>query len=153
MEGIGKRLKLERVRLGFSQAILAGIGGVATNAQGHYESGQRKPRADYLFKLAVAGVNIGFVVTGSHPQPSIAELGAASAAATVDDNAPRIAAPQCEAKIIEHLHQGLWSTAAALEEVYKLIDPSDQRTGADHVTEYFGKVELLRRDPTNPPKC
>jgi transcriptional regulator with XRE-family HTH domain len=39
------------------------LGGVAANAQGKYESGERAPRADYLAALARAGVDVLFVLT------------------------------------------------------------------------------------------
>jgi transcriptional regulator with XRE-family HTH domain len=64
MNGIGKRLRQERKRLKLTQSALGAIGGVEANAQGHYESGQRLPRADYLFRVAAAGVDISRVVTG-----------------------------------------------------------------------------------------
>lgn len=64
MIGIGPRLKRERVRLKLSQSALGTIGGVETNAQGNYESGLRFPRADYLSRIAEAGVDVAYVVTG-----------------------------------------------------------------------------------------
>lgn len=65
---IGARLKSERLRLGLSQTAIGGIGGVEVNAQGQYESGKRIPRADYLALIALAGVDVLFVVTGNHSQ-------------------------------------------------------------------------------------
>ncbi|EPN13407.1 transcriptional regulator [Pseudomonas syringae pv. actinidiae ICMP 19070] len=64
MTGIGPRLKKERLRLKISQSALGAIGGVETNAQGNYENGVRSPRADYLSRIADAGVNVTYVVTG-----------------------------------------------------------------------------------------
>lgn len=64
MTGIGQRLKQERLRLKLSQSALGAMGGVETNAQGNYENGIRSPRADYLARIAAAGVDVGFVVTG-----------------------------------------------------------------------------------------
>lgn len=144
MDSIGTRLRLERKRLGLTQASFAEIGGVATNAQAHYESGHRKPRTDYLFRLAVEGVNISFVVTGSDPQPSVAKRLAASEAISRKGSFPQRVIPHREAKIIEHLHQSLWDIASALADVYNLIDHNDPRTAADHVKEYFEKAELQR---------
>ncbi|KAF2407471.1 hypothetical protein SAMN04490179_3853 [Pseudomonas antarctica] len=51
---IGARLKVERVRLGFSHAAIGHIGGVAINAQGRYDNGIRFARADYLANVAQA---------------------------------------------------------------------------------------------------
>jgi transcriptional regulator with XRE-family HTH domain len=39
------------------------LGGVAANAQGKYESGERVPKADYLAALASVGVDVLFVLT------------------------------------------------------------------------------------------
>lgn len=63
MIGIGRRLRQERKRLGLSQKEMGGLGGVAANAQGKYESGERAPRADYLAALAREGVDVLFVLT------------------------------------------------------------------------------------------
>ena len=60
---IGRRLRQERKRLGLSQKAMGELGGVAANAQGKYESGERAPRADYLAALAAAGVDVLFVLT------------------------------------------------------------------------------------------
>jgi transcriptional regulator with XRE-family HTH domain len=68
MKAFGFRLKQERTRLGLTQAALARIGGVATNAQGHYESGWRRPKADYLQKLGTAGVDLTFLLTIQSPE-------------------------------------------------------------------------------------
>ncbi|WP_341523821.1 helix-turn-helix transcriptional regulator [Pseudomonas sp. G.S.17] len=64
MPGIGQRLKQERLKLKLSQSALGAIGGVETNAQGNYENGVRSPRADYLSRIAQAGVDVAYVVTG-----------------------------------------------------------------------------------------
>lgn len=63
MIDIGSRLRQERKRLGLSQKEMGELGGVAANAQGKYESGERAPRADYLAALARAGVDVLFVLT------------------------------------------------------------------------------------------
>lgn len=65
MKGIGQRLRQERTRLKLSQSALGAVGGVETNAQGNYESGARYPKADYLLRVAGAGVDLDFVLTGS----------------------------------------------------------------------------------------
>lgn len=64
MSDIGRRLREERVRLGLTQQAFAARGGVASNAQGNYESGKRKPKADYLAALAEKGVDILYVLLG-----------------------------------------------------------------------------------------
>jgi transcriptional regulator with XRE-family HTH domain len=70
MSGIGSRLRKERERLGLSQRAFGEIGGVEANAQGKYESGDRAPKADYLAAVAARGVDVLFVLTGTHtPTP------------------------------------------------------------------------------------
>ncbi|MCD5985994.1 helix-turn-helix domain-containing protein [Pseudomonas sp. CDFA 610] len=64
MSDIGTRLKQERRRLGLLQRELGHFGGVAANAQGKYESGERVPRADYLAAIANVGVDVLYVLTG-----------------------------------------------------------------------------------------
>jgi transcriptional regulator with XRE-family HTH domain len=66
MIDIGSRLRQERKRLGLSQREMGQLGGVAANAQGKYESGERVPKADYLAALANSGVDILYVLTGRH---------------------------------------------------------------------------------------
>lgn len=66
MKEIGTRLRAERKRLGLSQRELGGLGGVAANAQGKYESGERLPKADYLVALAEGGVDVLYVLTNRH---------------------------------------------------------------------------------------
>ena len=63
MNELGGRLREERKRRGLSQQAIAVLGGVQPNAQGHYESGNRTPRADYLANVS-GTIDIGYVVTG-----------------------------------------------------------------------------------------
>ncbi|MEB0149042.1 helix-turn-helix transcriptional regulator [Pseudomonas sp. CCC2.2] len=65
MPTLAFRLKLERKRLGFTQSQLAVAGGVTTNAQLHYENGDRIPRGDYLAALAGSNIDLLYVVTGN----------------------------------------------------------------------------------------
>jgi len=68
MKEIGTRLRAERKRLGLTQHALGAIGGVAVNAQGKYESGERLPKADYLVAVAEGGVDVLYVLTNRHDQ-------------------------------------------------------------------------------------
>lgn len=61
----GNRLRAERQAKGLSQAQLAELCGVRANAQGHYESGARSPRADYLQCLWHLGFDVLFIITGA----------------------------------------------------------------------------------------
>ena len=64
MDIIGARLKEERRRLKMSQAVFAGFGGVARNAQSNYEKGSRLPDAGYLAAVAVEGADVQYILTG-----------------------------------------------------------------------------------------
>lgn len=63
-EMIGRRLRKERNRLGLSQVKFAEIACVGSLAQLHYEAGKRSPDALYLFRVAAAGVDVNYVITG-----------------------------------------------------------------------------------------
>jgi transcriptional regulator with XRE-family HTH domain len=60
--------------MGLSQHSFSKIGGVAANAQGKYESGSRTPNADYLAAVAVAGVDVVYVLTGVAVQSDVFNL-------------------------------------------------------------------------------
>ena len=64
LAAIGRRIRLERQRIGLSQADLAALVGVHRKTQGNYELGARKPDVAYLQALAKAEIDIGYVVTG-----------------------------------------------------------------------------------------
>ena len=75
MGTFGSRLREERVRRKLSQTALAEIGGIQVNAQGHYESGFRLPKIDYLF--AMAGImDVGYLLTGERSSLRLSELSA-----------------------------------------------------------------------------
>jgi len=79
---MGVRLKSERQKLNITQQELANIGGVQSNAQGKYERGKRYPRADYLEKISLVGIDILYVVTGRYTPPS--NLSEAAALSAID---------------------------------------------------------------------
>lgn len=74
---VAKRLREERTRLGLSQAAFAECGGVSKVSQFNYESGRRKPGADYLAAVATLGVDVYYVLTGRSARQSSAWLSAA----------------------------------------------------------------------------
>lgn len=63
--GIGERLKEERLKLEMNQAEFAKATGVSTVSQGYYEQNRRKPGSDYLAKLAELKVDLVYVLTGN----------------------------------------------------------------------------------------
>lgn len=61
---VGRRLRDERLRLGYKQDLFAQVGGVNRNTQGSYERGERTPDALYLSAVAAIGVDTAYVITG-----------------------------------------------------------------------------------------
>jgi gp16 family phage-associated protein len=61
---IGRRLKLEVVRLGMTAEKAASIGGISRTAQYDYEKGLTCPDAAYLELLDKRGLDVLYVVTG-----------------------------------------------------------------------------------------
>lgn len=78
MESFGARLKTERNRLGLTQPAMAEIGGIRTNSQLAYEKDQSSPTAEYLARLAQAGVDVNFLFYGTYanigPAQQVTEL-------------------------------------------------------------------------------
>ena len=66
---LGNRLKLGRKSLGLSQEQLAAVAGIGANAQGHYESGFRVPRASYFAALSALGLDVQYIVLGVRNRP------------------------------------------------------------------------------------
>lgn len=64
MDTIGRRLRAEREAKSLSQQELGAIGGVQKKAQFNYEKGERRPTSDYLQRIAAAGIDIIYVLTG-----------------------------------------------------------------------------------------
>ena len=60
----GTRLAEERKRLGLKQAEFADLVGTDVPKQSLYENDRRELRADYLARLAEAGIDIVYVLTG-----------------------------------------------------------------------------------------
>ncbi|MEQ7920344.1 helix-turn-helix transcriptional regulator [Xanthomonas sp. WHRI 1810A] len=116
MKFLGRRLTQERKRMGLSQAATAELGGVRPNAQAHYESGKRKPDANYLASVFEAGIDISYVLTGYRA------------------DGPHLEAVQT---IMNELHDQLWSTAKMMTELSQLLNPSDGRTPRDHLIDYI----------------
>lgn len=61
---IGGRLREERERLMFSQALFAARVGISRMSQVNYESGKRAPDTVYLLAAYEAGVDVCYVITG-----------------------------------------------------------------------------------------
>ena len=62
---VGSRLREERERLGLSQTALASVGGASKSSQIRYEAADGNgPDCAYLGKVAEAGVDVAYVLTG-----------------------------------------------------------------------------------------
>ena len=64
----GARLKEERKRLGLKQAEFASLAWTDVPKQSLYENGHRELRAQYLSRLAAAGVDVLYVLTGQRTE-------------------------------------------------------------------------------------
>lgn len=62
-------LKEERKRLGYNQEGFAEIAGVSRRAYTEWESGKTSPTAVHLAKLAAAGADVFYILTGQHGGP------------------------------------------------------------------------------------
>ena len=60
----GSRLAEERKRLGLKQAAFAELVGTDVPKQSLYENDRRELRADYLARVAAAGVDVLYILTG-----------------------------------------------------------------------------------------
>lgn len=60
----GARLAEERKRMGLKQADFADLVGTDVPKQSLYENDRRELRADYLARLADAGIDIAYILTG-----------------------------------------------------------------------------------------
>lgn len=120
MSEISIRLRQERKRLSLSQREMGQLGGVAANAQGKYESGERIPRADYLAALASAGVDVLYVLTGRH-----------AAVLKADDNSLRVDYPlhEPDALLVEvkHAAKHFLSTIEELSNNYTDNSKADRK--------------------------
>ncbi|WP_180125648.1 helix-turn-helix domain-containing protein [Rhodoferax sp. BLA1] len=67
---IGDRLRTERESLGLSQPKFAAIAGTTKQTLFSWESGKTAPDGFQLAALAVAGVNVGYVLTGEREGPA-----------------------------------------------------------------------------------
>lgn len=75
-DSFGLRLKEERQRLGLTQCRLGSVGGVAANAQAHYERGIRSPKSDYLMAVFDVGVDVLYLLIGSRARAGLTSMSA-----------------------------------------------------------------------------
>ncbi|PAU99107.1 hypothetical protein CBG25_20575 [Arsenophonus sp. ENCA] len=64
LEGVGDRLKSERLRLGLSQEMFAERCGVKKLTQYNYEKSERHPDAAYLVSAKALGIDVNYLITG-----------------------------------------------------------------------------------------
>lgn len=141
MECLGFRLKQERQRLGLTQTALAKIGGIAPNAQGHYESGKRWPKADYLQSVSAAGVNISYLIGGtvvlSADSSAIPGLSYHLQAPTGEGSDPFVD------ELIDKLGQNLRTTASTIAALATMAYPADAASlqMADNLKDFQSESE------------
>ena len=68
---LGGRLRKVREEMGLSQAEFAEIAGVLRTSQGFYEREKRTPDTAYLERIAAAGVDVVYILTGFRAQAPI----------------------------------------------------------------------------------
>lgn len=78
-EGVGGRLRDERVRLGFDQRGFAAKAAVSKNTQLNYEQGKTSVDVDYLLRIAELGADIDYIVKGARDGADGSERSALSA--------------------------------------------------------------------------
>lgn len=66
---IGKRLREERERLGYSQPDFAALGGKTKKTQIEWEADKATPNAAFLAEVERAGVDVLYVLTGRRETP------------------------------------------------------------------------------------
>ena len=68
----GERLRVERDRLGKSQAEMGKIAGVTRSTQGLYETEANSPTVAYLYAVAEAGADLHFLIFGTPASDQLA---------------------------------------------------------------------------------
>lgn len=133
---IGKRLKLERERLGFNQSEMAEKGGVQKRAQIRYEGGDRPPDADYLEGIAKAGADVHFIITGDTQARLARELDAIEASLSTQSSS--VAEPSAI--------YGQQDLRRKLQDIRADAESSDfQRARVDLLLEYLGDADAMAR--------
>jgi len=142
MPGIGQRLKQERLKLKLSQSALGAIGGVETNAQGNYENGVRSPRADYLSRIAQAGIDVAYVVTGLRlsalPGNDALQLTPAH-----EDVAEKLPAGDPLATLVERLQGSLHDIS---DHLYQMTRLADARTEPGKSDALQTQIDIIKGD-------
>lgn len=127
MEKLGSRLRKERKRLGLTQIAFARIGGVEPNAQGHYESGHRSPKADYLQRVCDAGVDMHYLFSGNALLGTADRLDAddptSSDRTLPSNNREVIISNRNAVGILGTLHQSLNDTTQVIADVATFFSP------------------------------
>ena len=125
--GFGARLAEERKRLGLKQAEFAALVGTDVPKQSLYENDRRELRADYLARLADAGVDVVYVLTGQRSEGEWLGAGA-SELLTAYLSLPgdlQQAVLDLAARLREHLAQfGSHRTVHAARQDYRADEPA-----------------------------
>lgn len=106
LSDIGARIRRERERLKLSVVEFANGAGVSDRSQRNYESGERLPDAEYLWKANFLGADSDFILFGEYSQ-------AKRLAASVQD----------ECSLLKKVIAGLDET---IEKAGVILDPSQK---------------------------
>lgn len=71
---IGKRLRIERRRLGLTQEEFAQAGGIRRTALYQYEKGDRRPSLDFLLACVSVGLDLSFIIFGERRLRPVSEI-------------------------------------------------------------------------------
>lgn len=116
MKGFGQRLRQERNRLKLSQSALGAVGGVETNAQGNYENGTRSPKAYYLLRIAEAGVDLNYVLSGNR------SAGETTSVPPLDELESKPGVQPHLTRVTHQLYRNLYGLIDASRELTQLIE-------------------------------
>ncbi|MDR1350841.1 MAG: hypothetical protein LBJ59_08740 [Zoogloeaceae bacterium] len=62
---VGKRLRSERIRLGYNTRDFAKAGGIGKGSQSRYENDETRPDSEYLNRISALGAEIFWIMRGS----------------------------------------------------------------------------------------
>lgn len=76
LDSLGARLRAIRKELGKNQDDMAALCAVSREMWGKYERDVALPGADVLIKVALAGIDMNYILTGQRSQPAAAPAAA-----------------------------------------------------------------------------
>ncbi len=136
MSTTGNRLREARETLRMSQTAFAETAGVSKRAQINYEQGERAPDADYLARIADAGCDVLYILTGQKSPPGASRMHAFALAETARQE------PDGKGPLHDLMNDALQGEAEQYARRMPRIDPIIQRL-ATCTDEDFALIESL----------